>query len=399
MRDVINESVWGDPISPTTQGTLITRTYQYAIPESIGNPNGVEVVLDHIHFLAFVSQQYQGTPTRPILNACQLEQVFGSDDPIYPAVMSVTQASGTTCVHTKEIEVNIQNLGTETITSMTVEVEMEGQTQTINWEGEMPQYGGEKLVTTMEVPFGSHTVNATIIEANGVAYTNAGSGSVNCTEWAELETEEDEVELRLELMQDKYGAQITWSFKAADGTVLASGGPYTTLASATATQLHIEYATVPSNECVTFTINDGGHNGICCSYGHGYYIVKDSDGNVLFGDENNGQFGESASHLISVRGPQATVEVGTTEVENVTYTHADFISSLVYEGYPDQVGFECRKVTGSEPMIIPGVLNEFQKILGSTDELEHTSIYMVSIAVASLLIQLVIRLHQRDGSL
>ena len=55
MRDVINESVWGDPISPTTQGTLITRTYQYAIPESIGNPNGVEVVLDHIHFLAFVS--------------------------------------------------------------------------------------------------------------------------------------------------------------------------------------------------------------------------------------------------------------------------------------------------------------------------------------------------------
>ena len=71
------------------------------------------------------------------------------------------------------------------------------------------------------------------------------------------------------------------------------------------------------------------------------------------------------------------VEVGETEVENVTYTHADFISSLMYEGYPDQVGFECRKVTSSEPMIIPGVLNEFEKILGSTDELEHTSIYVV----------------------
>lgn len=378
MRDVINESVWGDPISPTTQGTLITRTYQYEIPEVIGSPNGAEVVLDHIHFLAFVTERLQGTPTRPILNACQLEQVYGSDDPIYPAVMGVMQSGGTTCSHTKDIEVNVQNLGTETITSMTVEVEMEGQTKTINWEGEMPQYGGEKLITTLDVPFGTHTVNAAIVEANGVSYTNQGSGSINCAEWAELEIEGEEEELRLDLMQDKYGAQITWEFTASDGTVIASGGPYTTLAGgATVTQLNIEHITVPANECVTFTIHDGGQNGICCSYGHGYYIVKDSQGNVLFGDENDGQFGGEALHLLSVRGPQATVEVGETEVSNVDYTHADFVSSLVYEGYPEGVGFECRKVTSSEPLIIPGILNEFGKILGSTDELEHSSIYVV----------------------
>ena len=378
MRDVINESVWGDPISPTTQGTLITRTYQYEIPEIIGNPNGVEVVLDHIHFLAFVTERLQGTPTRPILNACQLEQVYGSDDPIYPAVMGVMQSGGTTCSHTKSIEVNVQNLGTETITSMIVEVEMEGQTRTINWEGEMPQYGGEKLITTLDVPFGTHTVHAAIIEANGEPYTNQGSGSINCAEWAELEIEGEEEELRLDLMQDKFGAQITWNFTASDGTIIASGGPYNTLAGgATATQLNIEHITVPANECVTFTIHDDGQNGICCSYGHGYYIVKDSQGNVLFGDEDDGQFGSEASHLLSVRGPQATVEVGETEVSNVDYTHADFVSSLVYEGYPESVGFECRKVTSSEPLVIPGFLNEFGKILGSTDELEHSSIYVV----------------------
>ena len=72
LRDVISESAWGDPIYPTTQGTLITRTYEYQIPEVIGSPNGAEVVLEHIHFLAFVSQQFQGTPTRPILNVCEL---------------------------------------------------------------------------------------------------------------------------------------------------------------------------------------------------------------------------------------------------------------------------------------------------------------------------------------
>ena len=75
LRDVITENVWGDSISPTTQGTLITCTYEYEIPESIGDPNGVEVNLDNVYFLAWISEQYQGVPTRPILNACRIELV------------------------------------------------------------------------------------------------------------------------------------------------------------------------------------------------------------------------------------------------------------------------------------------------------------------------------------
>jgi len=379
LRDFINESLWGDPISPTTQGTLITRTYTYQVPEMIGSPNGVEVDLNNIHFVAWVSERFQGNPSRPILNANQLDLVFGTDDPIYPAIMRINQTGGNTCTHTKDVEIGIQNLGTDAITSMTVLVEMEGQTQTINWEGEMPQYADEKLTTTMEVPFGTHPITATIIEANGSPYTFEATGSLNCIEWAEIETEEEEVQMRLDLMQDKYGAQITWDVKTADGIVLASGGPYTTLAGATSTQLHVEMFTIPANECATFHIHDGGQNGICCSYGHGYYLIKDSDGNVLIGDENNGQFGSDASHLISVRGPepQVNVNIGETQVSGINYNHADFIAPLDYEGFPDEVGFECRKVTSSEPMIVQGFLNEFRNILGFTDDLEMSTIYVV----------------------
>ena len=379
LRDVISESAWGDPISPTTQGTLITRTYEYEIPEVIGSPNGVNVDLNNISFLAWVSERQQGQATRPILTACHLDMVQGVDEPIYPSVIDICQVGGTTCSHAKDIEVTIQNLGTETLTSMTLEVEFEGETQTINWEGELPQYSAEKIGFTLaEVPYGTHPVRISLTQANGEALDKHATGSVECIEWAVVETEEEEETLRLELMQDKFGVQTTWEFLASDGTVIANGGPYNTLAGgATATQLNIESVTVPTNECVKFVIRDSQGNGICCSYGHGYYIVKDSQGNVLFGNEDDGQFGEMAFHLISVRGPQATVEVGGTEVSNVDYNHADFISSLVYDGYPDQVGFECRKVTSSEPIMVPGILNEFEKILGSTDELEPSSIYMV----------------------
>ena len=377
LRDIINTSAWGDPISPTTQGTLITRTFEYTIPETIGNPNGVVVDLNNIFFLAWVSERQQGTPTRPILNGCELDMVQGVDEPIYPTIKGISQVGGATCTHTKDIEINVQNIGTDVLTSMTFEVEFEGETNTINWEGELPQYGVEKINTTLEVPFGTYPVAVNLVEANGEPLDKHATGTVECIEWAEVEIEGEEEEIRIEVMQDKFGNHITWDLTTSDGVVLATGGPYTMLAAATATLLHVEHATIPADECVKFTIYDQMGNGICCSYGHGYYIVKDSQGNVLFGDEDDGDFGESASHMISVRGPQANVNVGETEVANVDYTHADFIAALDYEGYPDQVGFECRKVTSSEPMIIPGILNEFQKILGSTDELEASSIYMV----------------------
>ncbi len=72
LRDVVT-STWGDEISPTTAGTLITKNYTYQIPESIGAPNGVNVDLNNILFLAFVTEKYDGTPTRPILNVCEIE--------------------------------------------------------------------------------------------------------------------------------------------------------------------------------------------------------------------------------------------------------------------------------------------------------------------------------------
>jgi len=377
LRDVISASAWGDPISPTTQGTLITQTYEYQIPEVIGSPNGVDVDLNNIFFLAWVAERQQGNAYRPILTGCELDMVQGVDEPVYPTFKGVSQIGAATCTHSKDIEINVQNIGTDVLTSMTFEVEVEGETQTVTWEGQLAQYAVEKIAATVEVPFGTYPVHVTLIEANGQPFQKETTGTVECAEWQDVEIEGDEEELKLELMQDKWGNHITWEFTASDGTVLGSGGPYTMLAAGTATQLHIEHVTVPANECVLFTIYDQMGNGICCSYGHGYYIVKDSAGNVIFGDEEDGQFGEEASHLISVRGPQATVEVGDTEVSSVTYTHADFAAHLTYDGYPDQVGFECRKVTSSEPIIITGIFNEFHNILGQTDELEASNIYMV----------------------
>ena len=65
-------STWGDAVSPTTAGSLITKTYTYTIPQSIGSPNGVDVDLNKVYFVAFLTEKNEGGVTRPVLNSCKL---------------------------------------------------------------------------------------------------------------------------------------------------------------------------------------------------------------------------------------------------------------------------------------------------------------------------------------
>lgn len=74
FRNTITEK-WGNEISPTTSGTLIKKTFKYTIPETIGDPNGVDVVLEDLHFLAFVTEKREsGINTFPVLNVCELKE-------------------------------------------------------------------------------------------------------------------------------------------------------------------------------------------------------------------------------------------------------------------------------------------------------------------------------------
>ena len=125
-----------------------------------------------------------------------------------------------------------------------------------------------------------------------------------------------------------------------------------------------------------FTIYDSGNNGICCAYGDGYYQIKDSHNNLIV--DGDGAFGSEARHLLSVKSPQAQLEIGETVVGNVTMTSADFMATLTYDGFPDEVGFIYYKEEDPDsPIMIPGNLNEFNKIIRHVDDLEPETDYMV----------------------
>ena len=319
LRDAITAD-WGDEIAPTTAGTLIQKEYIYEIPTSIGSPNGVEVDLENIAFLAFVEEKQQGATYRPILNVNELTMTQGTEEAIYPIIANVAAASGISCSTTRTLKLDLVNGGLDELTSLKYQVKV-GDNEPIEftWEGSIASYQSSSIEIDVEMPFGTHNVAVSIVEANGTAYEFTKTGSVTTDEWTTIaldETAETE-ELSIEIMQDKYGNQITWELLASDNSVITSGGPYTMLVGGgSATQLHIEKATVNRGDCVKFVIRDNVGNGICCSFGEGYYQIKDSKGNVVV--DGDGDFGSEASALLSIGGSGVAVEeIETVETVNV----------------------------------------------------------------------------------
>lgn len=310
---------WGEQIAPTTAGTLITKEYVYEIPEIIGNPNGVEVDLDNITFLAIVTESVKtpGNATRPILNACELARVTGTEEAICPFISGVTSASGISCSETRTFNIGVTNGGLEELTSLKFEAYVDNElAKEQTWEGSIASYAATNVEMEFDVPGGTHQVEVKIVEANGTAYEFAKATNVTFSEWAEVIIEGEEEEFTIDIMQDKYGNQITWELLASDMSVLASGGPYTMLVGGSAsTQLHQEKVTVAKGECVKFVIKDAVGNGICCQYGEGYYQIKDSKGNLLV--DGDGDFGSEASVLLSVTDGVSVNETLTTETYNI----------------------------------------------------------------------------------
>lgn len=298
LRDVITPSAWGEAISPTTAGTLITKTYEYPIPENIGSPNGVDVVLDHIFFLAWVSQSQQGSATRPILTACELEKSTITDEPIYPVMSAVSQEVTAACTQDKRFEFNISNIGTETLTSIKFSAQVEDAVNEFEWTGELPSGDATKMDFIMEIPFGSYVGTLSITEANGQAYESSTTFNAESQEWAVLDEEGETTDIKVYIVQDQFGEQITWDIINSAGEQIAHGGPYQHIIG-TGTQVNVENVNgIATNDCYLFRIFDSNNNGICCNYGEGYYYLKDAHGNRFI--EGAGDYGAGATNLFSI---------------------------------------------------------------------------------------------------
>lgn len=310
LRSVVTPT-WGDEIS-ATNGPLVRKVYTYQIEETIGSPNPVDVDLDNINFVAFVTEKYEGTPTRPVLNVSQLVKVKGTFGDVAPVILDAKQTTKISCSNDNSFQVKVLNAGSTTIESFKANIKLNGEVvDVITWEGSLAQYGSALVDFNVELPVGEHEVTLEIVEANSVSVNESVTIEAESKSWMVVETEQDEMTLTIDVTQDKYGSQITWEIVDSDMNVIAEGGPYDNLVGSSPTKLHRVNVDVPSGECIRFIIRDSQGNGICCNYGEGSYKIKGNNTVLIEGD---GAFGAEAYHNLSI-----VKTIGVGENENKSY--------------------------------------------------------------------------------
>ena len=314
FRDAITPA-WGEEITPTTAGTFITKTYEYDIPSKIGS---FDVNIDDLEFVAFVTEtKNEDQSTSPILNANKLHYISAVDENVHPTMLSVGASSAFSCSSTQPMDIVINNSGVAELTSLKFEVSVDNAEPVVKtWEGNAAPGQTFKVALNIDLTEGTHNVDVKIVEANGEKYEASKSLSVKKEGWVEYKTESAETEMTIEVVQDKYGSQITWELLGSDYSVLASGGPYENLKGQVAIELHRTSVKVPMGECVKFVIKDSKSNGICCQYGDGFYRILNSKGKVIV--NGAGDFGAEASCVVSiVEGVEEEPEPGEG-IEEVT---------------------------------------------------------------------------------
>ncbi len=204
---------------------------------------------------------------------------------------SVIYPSGTFCGASVEPIVLIKNMGADNLISLDIEYSINGGTaQNYNWTGDLGFNLGEE-VTLGEMGFNVQAVNTfefTVSNPNGQTDPNPDNDTMETEFEASLQITNSTV--NFELKTDQYPEETSWELTNSIGEVLYFGDNY----NGQPNTVFTETWELNDLDCYTFTIFDVYGDGICCSYGEGYYKLMDEN-YVVFAE--GGEFSSEDTRL------------------------------------------------------------------------------------------------------
>jgi PKD repeat protein len=189
-------------------------------------------------------------------------------------IVDIINPDNYSCSTSISPEVELKNFGSNTLTSVQIKYRVDGGAiQTYTYSGSLSSGESEMVdLPTINVGTGQHSLEV---------YTQSPNGGTDGFQSNDDTTTDFEVvsgtTVTVSIEVDNYGNETTWDIQDANGTVVASGGPFPSGAYGTAFETDV----CLSNECFDFTIYDSYGDGICCGYGFGGYQVTDDSGAIL----------------------------------------------------------------------------------------------------------------------
>ncbi|WP_338731962.1 M43 family zinc metalloprotease [Mangrovimonas cancribranchiae] len=262
----------------------------------------------------------QSTRIAAVMDNCPRRMELASSNVCTPAMVYDLDSRATIeslnmdkCEFTITPVVRVYNNGNNTLTSATINYDIDGGTNnTISWTGNLVNYGDFDMVNLPEIALGSgdYTFNVSTSNPNGASDMNPANDAD--AEVVELGNSYfGSTSITLTLLTDDYGYETSWDFVDSNGTVLYNGGNHPTLGGTNLEDntTYTEIFTISDNECYTFTIYDDFEDGICCDYGNGSYELMDNNSTTIF---TGGEFDATETTTIS------TTTLSTNDIEFVS---------------------------------------------------------------------------------
>lgn len=228
-------------------------------------------------------------------NGCVPGTVYENDGSLQLQGLNVTACEGTFMP-----QVIFKNNGSNTITTATISYTLDdAPASTYTYNGSLaPQQQVTIDLPTINPGFGTHNYSVVITSVNGVA----DEAPLNDTKSQEftVATAFDTDQVIITIMTDNYGEETIWALVDSNENPIASNmnpaAPfgYDFLNS---DQLYTFTVDVENNQCYAFGMIDIQGDGICCTYGEGYYTVTTADGTVI---AQGGQFGQQEINYFKI---------------------------------------------------------------------------------------------------
>ncbi len=277
---------WGEAINNTTTGSFVDRTYTYTIPAMYNN---VPAELADMEIVAFIANTHQEIPTGT--NALpSYTGITNANDAYVREVADIDPI----CSDMVAPKVDIQNLGSDPITSLEITYTINGDANVYNWTGNITALQTQ----TIELPAVNFTLQASNTLDISVPNDDNNTNNTGSTTFDEAVGGTGTV--TMELHTDAYGSECRWNLKDGAGNIVDNGGPYGN------NQTIYKTFQLPE-DCYSFSIID--------TYGDGGGMVKltDSDGTQIF--YTNGNYGSGKTGAFTSNG---VLGVGSNELSNIS---------------------------------------------------------------------------------
>lgn len=259
----------------------------------------------------------------------------------YDVSIAIDNVPNNLCVGTISPVIKITNLGTENLTSATINYQIQGQTPTsINWNGNLTTGQFQNINVNNLAVSASGVFEASVTNPNGQPDGNLNNN--NSTKAFELASIFETTQVQMTIIPDNFGSETSWNFKNSAGVTLYSGGPYT---NNNTTPINVTF-NIPNNDCYTYTILDSYGDGICCQYGTGSYQLQTTGGQVIV---SGAQFGGSESTTFS---NYNFLSVSNTQVEQSLVFYPNPTKGIlnIFNKNTNNMSFDIISLTGQKLM-------------------------------------------------